>query len=106
MFEVGDILRVRDWDDMERQFGCNIDGDIDCEFTFTNEMSYMCGMTFTVANIDNHSREFSSVEGIEENYAISSDMLEYLIEDNRGDVECSESDILKILKPRKKKSSK
>lgn len=48
---VGDILRIRDWDDMVAEFGVNSYGCVDSFPGFTPSMKYLCGETFTVANI-------------------------------------------------------
>lgn len=46
IFNVGDLVRVRDWDDMDAEFGrCGIDDcDIDCEAVFTEAMQDLCGL--------------------------------------------------------------
>ena len=78
-FEIGDILRIRQWDDMADEFG--IIGDtIECKFGFTPAMRYLCGQKFTVKEI--YDGEFQSEEGIENDthsddyWSISEDMLE------------------------------
>lgn len=49
---VGDILRVREWQDMESEFGLDGRGGIKCPLAFVPEMKYLCGKVFTIANID------------------------------------------------------
>lgn len=73
-FEVGDVLRVRSWEDMEQKFGLNNSTSISCEFYFTSGMKYMCGKEFVVREIVND--EYYSESRIEGGYHISSDMLE------------------------------
>lgn len=50
-YQVGDVLRVRQWDDMANEFGytnpCH--DEIKCLDIFVEEMKYLCGKTFTVA---------------------------------------------------------
>lgn len=84
-YKVGDVLRVRQWDDMEHEFGLNggSDSSIRCRYTFTREMEYMCGAIFTVKEI--FGGRYTSVEGLEQDktgfiYSISSDMLEPYVE--------------------------
>lgn len=48
----GDVLRIREWDDMEAEFGTDDEGDIACEFYFTREMEKFCGTVLTVEKID------------------------------------------------------
>lgn len=72
---VGDVLRIREWDDMVKEFG--VDGSfIKVPFTFTNSMRYLCGQTFTVYSISRYSGKLHSVEGIEERFEISAEMLQ------------------------------
>ena len=49
-FEVGDLCRIRSWDDMEAEFGLYGSGNIKCDFTFTTGMRHLCGMEFDVLN--------------------------------------------------------
>ena len=46
--KVGDKLRVRDWEDMEREFGLDRDGDIKCTPFFIEEMRKFCGKVVNV----------------------------------------------------------
>lgn len=49
---VGDILRIRDWDDMEAEFGLDVYGNIKCPFLhFDVDMKYLCGKFITVADV-------------------------------------------------------
>lgn len=41
-FEVGDMVVVREWDDMKAEFGTDSWG-IKCKFSFTEEMGMFCG---------------------------------------------------------------
>lgn len=45
---VGDKVRIRQWDDMKKQFGITILGSINCNCKFTEEMLPLCGKTATV----------------------------------------------------------
>lgn len=49
--KVGDKLRVREWEDMEREFGIDRDGDIKCTPFFIKEMCKFCGKVVTVENV-------------------------------------------------------
>lgn len=48
-FKVGDRVRIREWADMEKEFGLDPWNAIDCEFAFVPEMKHLCGRTATVA---------------------------------------------------------
>lgn len=44
-FEVGDVVRIRSWEDMEHEFGIVPGGDsIDCQYQFTPDMEPLCGL--------------------------------------------------------------
>ena len=53
MFKVGERVRIRQWDDMEREFGLDPFGDIDCRPFFTRDMEGegLCGRTATIVTI-------------------------------------------------------
>ena len=52
MFQVGDVVRVRSWDDMKDEFGLNADGNINCRFSFTRAMRKMCGKLYHVSKVE------------------------------------------------------
>lgn len=80
---IGDKFRVRQWDDMELEFGLYGTGSIKCAFSFTEEMRYLCGRPFTIRARDVMRGNYISEEreefckaapgGI---WSISADMLE------------------------------
>lgn len=73
-FEVGDVCRIRQWDDMAEEFGV-FDGEIECEFSFIEAMRCLCGAIFTIKDIK--GRCFYSYEGgTFDKWDISADMLE------------------------------
>ena len=52
-FSVGDIVTVRDWKDMEKEFGLDDDGDISlCGLYFLTTMIECCGLDFEVDGIN------------------------------------------------------
>jgi len=42
-FKVGDHVQIREWFDMENEFGVNGGGDIPCSYIFTSDMRKYCG---------------------------------------------------------------
>lgn len=52
MFQVGDVVRVRSWDDMKDEFGLDADGNINCRFGFTRVMQKMCGKLYHVSKVE------------------------------------------------------
>lgn len=50
-YNVGDVLQIRQWDDMVEEFGLDINGNIETPSSFTTGMKYLCGKKFTVAHV-------------------------------------------------------
>ena len=78
---IGDMVRFRQWDDMEAEFGVNEDY-IPCLFGFLEYMRSLCGMDFRVDEIRFDSillideSGLSPSEVLEKPVNISADMLE------------------------------
>ena len=54
-FGVGDIVVIREWEDMESEFGCDCDGDISiCGTYFVTSMKRYCGLNCKVVGIDDY----------------------------------------------------
>ena len=53
-FCVGDLVRIRDWDDLANEFYVDDDGDIcvDDGMWFTSSMRYLCGREFIIEGFD------------------------------------------------------
>lgn len=47
-FAVGDVVRIREWDDMESEFGLMYGVDIGCTLTFVVGMRQSCGELCTI----------------------------------------------------------
>lgn len=47
-YKVGDKVKIRAWDDMEKEFGLRENGSIDCMFSFTKAMKQYCGKIMTI----------------------------------------------------------
>lgn len=53
-YKVGDRVLIRQWDDMEKEFGLDGCGDIKCRFYFTEKMKMHCGRVLTVKQASGH----------------------------------------------------
>jgi hypothetical protein len=60
-FKVGDRVRIRQWDDMVREFGLTDDGHIPftktCSTTFVADMKHLCGRTATITSVNYDTEE-------------------------------------------------
>lgn len=79
-FHIGDVVRIRDWDDMEAEFGLNRYGNIDCRFTFTHKMSAYCGEVYTIERIRGEHVYFEERHSLSSDFNVAFDMIE-LVED-------------------------
>jgi hypothetical protein len=86
-FKVGDRVVIRDWDDMEKEFGLNCNGNIECNKTFSQGMRKFCGR---VAKITRFNSFDNSVIGLEFEdgtdtglYTFSTDMIKKVGENHK-----------------------
>lgn len=70
-YNVEDEVTIRQWDDMESEFGLNKFGSIVVPESFTKEMKRYCGKTFTIARIEEreYGFPFYSLSGNGYNYS-------------------------------------
>lgn len=71
---IGDTVRIREWEDMASEFGCNRDA-IKCQFQFIKEMKDLCGKEFVVTGTS-HGKVYFNEGDIWWGWNISADMLE------------------------------
>lgn len=71
-YKVGDKVRVREWDDMLKEFGGN-DHEISCTYSFVDCMKQLCGKVFTV--IETNGTCSYGLDGEASGWAFSDDML-------------------------------
>ena len=75
IIKEGNIVRVRQWDDMKREFGFTLDGSIDCFKRFTGNMREYCGETIRInENMEKKFNEYGYF--YYEGSMFSTDMLE------------------------------
>jgi len=72
-FKVGDKVRIRQWDDMVKEFGLRSPTYINCNGTFTGDMKYLCGKEIIIRKID----EDGCIQNID-GFNIATDMLEHI----------------------------
>lgn len=74
--KVGDFVKIREWDDMKKQYGLTKRNDINCKFTFTVGMQRYCGTTGKIENISSDRCFGLSFRGVMSDYNFSEDMFE------------------------------
>lgn len=102
--EVGDVLRIRQWDDMASEhmvvgddiYICNHSRFIDA---FVSPMRSLCGTVFTVLRKEEHRNGlmcYESVEGFHNKWAITAEMLEPL-EDTIDELDIATDEDIQLL---------
>ena len=79
MFKVGDRVRIRDWDDMEREYGLNSLGSINGpNDVFAKSMKRLCGKLCVISNIEGQEVFLQDFDGepIDSLYSFYTWMLE------------------------------
>lgn len=87
-FKVGDKVRIRDWEDMKKEFGVeNLeDGEnIPCKYSFTSKMKHLCGRTVVLEKINSDGFIFLSnwSDNSDTGWSFSTDMIEKIKEDKQ-----------------------
>ena len=54
-YNVGDEVTIRQWDDMESEFGLNESGEIKVPKFFTEPMKQYCGQTLPIVYVRHHA---------------------------------------------------
>ena len=52
MLKIGQKVRVKSWERMEREYGLDEDGNIITPATFTESMSKFCGKIYEISEVD------------------------------------------------------
>ena len=50
---IGDVLRVREWDDLIREFGTDCDGNVKATYSFDSLDKYLCGKQVEIIRMHN-----------------------------------------------------
>lgn len=97
-FKEGDIVRIREWDDMVKEFGLIGDYSIPCRSSFTKPMKPLCGKEFSISHINGDG----IIYGHNFSWTISSDMIEHVcfcreeFNDDTSDIEEYLSEYMKL----------
>ncbi len=83
-FKVGDIVRVRQWDDMKEEFGIDEYGGITCnKVHFVDGMRKLCGKKAVVSDIIDYRIDLDFIDDVESQYWVfSAGMIEKVNGDN------------------------
>lgn len=76
IFEVGDVVEIKSWDEMEKEFGLNFLGSINCHSGFTVNMQYLCGKIFKIAEVQKDC--VVRLEDYYDGWVISTDMIKHV----------------------------
>lgn len=77
--KVGDKVKIRSWESMEKEFGLDRDGDIDCRPCFVRNMKKYCGKTVTVKHVTDD--EDFHVEGDSDAWWFCKECVECIVTD-------------------------
>lgn len=53
-FKIGDEVVFKSWEEMEKQYGLDDDGQIPTKFTFIKDMRCLCGTKAIIKNLTNN----------------------------------------------------
>lgn len=87
-FNVGDVVVIRDWDDMEEEFGLDSGGDIPCRCDFISLMKETCGLKAKITEINGDfvKLDFINVdENVDTSWTYSLDMIRHMTEEDECD---------------------
>ena len=78
-FKVGELVRIRQWDDMVKEFGTRDTGSVNCKCYFTESMKPLCGKYAEIKDLrvdDIVFLHFFNCEKEETCWSYSTDMIE------------------------------
>ena len=77
-FKVGELVRIRQWDDMVKEFGVDSVGDIDSCAPFVTSMKPLCGKYAEIVRLNGSLVElkFFNCGGLDKSWCYSTDMIE------------------------------
>lgn len=77
-FKVGDRVRIRSWESMEKEFGTFAHGSIKATYSFSQSMHNLCGLTATISGMDGKRVYLEDWNGdtVDTFWSFSTDMIE------------------------------
>ena len=78
-FKVGELVRIRQWDDIVEEFGTDGYGSVACNYRFLDAMKPLCGKYAEIARLDKDGRvglKFFNCEDLNTGWAFHTDMIE------------------------------
>lgn len=77
-FKVGELVRIRQWDDMVKEFGTRFTGSVDCKCCFNDGMKPLCGKYAEIVRLNGSLVElkFFNCDGLNTSWVYSTDMIE------------------------------
>lgn len=78
-FKVGELVRIRQWDDMVKEFGTDGYGSVACNYRFLDDMKPLCGKYAEIVRLDKDGRvglKFFNCDDLNTDWAYSTDMIE------------------------------
>ena len=78
-FKVGELVRIRQWDDMVKEFGTDSFGSVACRYFFTKSMKPLCGKYAEIKDLRVDGivfLRFFNCDGLSTCWSYSTDMIE------------------------------
>ena len=77
-FKVGELVRIRQWDDMVKEFGTRSTGSVNCKCLFTVAMKPICGKYAEIVMLNGSLVElkFFNCDDLDTGWDYSTDMIE------------------------------
>ena len=78
-FKVGELVRIRQWDDMVKEFGTRSTGSVNCRCLFTVAMKHLCGKYAEIKDLRVDGivfLRFFNCEKVDKCWSYSTDMIE------------------------------
>ena len=79
LIKEGNIIKIRQWDDMEGEYGLIGIDSINCECAFTDDMRNLCGSEIKInKKMVEDFKKYKYFFADSKTYSISTDMIEYI----------------------------
>ena len=79
LIKEGNIIKIRQWDDMESEYGLIGIDSINCECAFTDDMRNLCGSEIKInKKMVEDFKKYKYFFADSKTYSISTDMIEYI----------------------------